>query len=66
MAASPAEIHVPGHYSTIQAAIGAAKPGDTIIVAAGTYTETIVINKANLTLLGANHGVPPWDSQRGG
>jgi len=33
-------------YGTIQAAIGAALPGDTVNVAAGTYLKKIVINKA--------------------
>jgi hypothetical protein len=38
------------NYSTIQAAINAAVPGDTIKASAGTYTESITVNKANLTL----------------
>jgi hypothetical protein len=36
--ASAAELHVPGQYATIQAAINAAQNGDTVIVADGIYT----------------------------
>jgi len=41
VAAEAAERHVPGQYSTIQAAVAAAQPGDRVIVAPGIYTETI-------------------------
>ena len=50
-------IHVPADYPTISSAISAANPGDTIIVAAGVYNEHVVINVANLTLLGAQANV---------
>lgn len=39
-------IRVPGDYSTIQAAIDAARPGDIIQVQAGTYSENVTLNKA--------------------
>jgi hypothetical protein len=49
-------LNVPGSYPTIQAALNAAAPGDTIVLAAGTYTENIVIN-TRVTLQGAGSGV---------
>src|SRR5665647_408135 len=42
--------------STIQSAINAASSGDTINVAAGTYTEQVLVNK-QLTINGANVGI---------
>jgi nitrous oxidase accessory protein NosD len=40
-----------GGYATIQAAIAAATTGDTIMIAAGTYAENVVIDKG-VTLVG--------------
>jgi len=39
--AQAAEIHVPGDYPTIQAALDAAASGDTVLVDPGTYPEHI-------------------------
>jgi len=41
----PATITVPDDYLTIQEAINAANPGDTIYVKSGIYNENIVVNK---------------------
>jgi Ca2+-binding RTX toxin-like protein len=46
-----------GGYATIQAAIDASSNGDVIIVASGTWTENLDVNK-DVTILGANnHGI---------
>ncbi|MDQ2082873.1 VCBS domain-containing protein, partial [Xanthobacteraceae bacterium Astr-EGSB] len=52
----PGEILLVGNggYATIQAAINAAAAGDTILIANGTYTENVTINKAGLTLQSAS------------
>ncbi|MHC1580780.1 MAG: hypothetical protein ACXQTC_03710, partial [Methanopyraceae archaeon] len=47
-----------GCWSSIQAAINAASPGDTITVEAGFYNERLQITKS-LTFVGAQEGVDP-------
>jgi nitrous oxidase accessory protein NosD len=42
-------------YKTIQSAVNAAKSGDTINVASGTYKETVVLKDGRITLRGYNY-----------
>ncbi|MCX6664402.1 MAG: pectinesterase family protein [Euryarchaeota archaeon] len=42
----------PGNYTKIQDAIDNTSDGDTVFVYSGTYNESIVINKNQLTLIG--------------
>ena len=58
----PGTIRVPQDYPTIQVAINAASPGDTIQVAAGTYYENVVVNKA-VSLVGKNPGTTIIDAK---
>jgi len=51
--AESATIIVPDDYPTIQAAVNAASPGDTIIVREGTYTENVDVTK-RLTIKSEN------------
>ncbi len=44
-----------GGFSTIQAAVNAAAEGDTILVAAGTYAENVVVDRG-VTIIGAGDG----------
>ena len=46
-------INVPADYSTIQAGVDAASDGDSILVSAGLYVETLTIGKS-LSLIGAD------------
>ena len=51
---SAATIYVPDDYPTIQGAVNASSPGDTIIVRDGNYTENIIVTTDHLTLKSQN------------
>ena len=48
-----AELHVPGDYPTLQAALAAAADGTTIQVAAGVYAEPLVVQGKHVVIQGA-------------
>lgn len=76
---SATTIHVPASFSTIQAGIDAAVPGDTVLVAAGTFddlhyppgadtTQCVAFMKSGVTLRGAGQGqtiIDALDTGRG-
>ncbi|MFB6989887.1 nitrous oxide reductase family maturation protein NosD [Streptomyces sp. NPDC056178] len=51
--ASAANAHVVRPGQSIQKAVDAAQPGDTVVVLPGTYRESVLITKAGLTLRGS-------------
>ncbi|MCP3138147.1 right-handed parallel beta-helix repeat-containing protein [Pyxidicoccus xibeiensis] len=58
----PRTLVVPKHYATIQAAIDAASPGDTVYVAPGVYSEHVTL-RSGIRLLGAGAPITLWDGQ---
>jgi len=47
-------IYVPDDYPTIQEAVNASSPGDTIVVGDGSYTENIAVTRDHLTIKSQN------------
>ena len=54
---SAATLRVPAEHARIQSAVDAAKAGDTVLVAAGTYRERVTL-KAGVTLRSAGDDAP--------
>jgi len=69
-AAGAATHDVPGTHATVTAALAAAAPGDTVVVAAGTYapstngeTFPLVVTQDDLVVLGAGMGLSVLDAE---
>ena len=56
----PRLLRVPGDYTNIQAAVDAARAGDTVLVQPGTYFETVRL-KSGIRLLGSGAGLTILD-----
>ncbi len=52
-----ATLNVPANYATINAAVAAAVDGDTIQIAAGTYTEQVLVAGKAISIIGAGKDV---------
>src|SRR5262249_33164598 len=51
-------------FATIQAAVNAANPGDTLLADPGVYAESVTVNKS-LIIEGAQHGVDARNGRPG-
>lgn len=59
------ERRVPEEYPTIQAAIDAAVDGDVVSIAAGEYTESVILSDKAITLRGAGSTLTIWRAPKG-
>ena len=51
-AAEPKTLNVPADFPTIQAAVNAAQPGDTVLIAPGRYKEGVMVKTPHITIRG--------------
>jgi hypothetical protein len=54
-------IHVPADKPTIQAAVDAARPGDLVLIAPGTYRENVVVCSPDITIRGQDRNTAVLD-----
>ena len=59
------ELDVPEDYPTLESAIEAAQPGDTIVLGAGTYPGGVVVpeNRPGITIRGVNRTAVAFDGE---
>src|ERR1700759_210996 len=53
-----------GQYRTVQSAVNAAQPGQTIFIQPGTYNEQVWVKAANITIIGASSSPNSYDGNR--
>lgn len=56
-------LQVPSQYSTIQEAVNAARPGDMVLIAPGTYNEQVEITTDRIVLRGQDRNSVVLDGQ---
>jgi nitrous oxidase accessory protein NosD len=62
-AAAPATVRVPGDAETISAAVELVAEGGLILVEPGTYTEQVLVDKADITLRGLDRNETVIDAE---
>ncbi len=54
-------LRVPSDHPTVQAAVDAASPGDLVLVAAGTYSEAVIVRTPSIVIRGEDRNTVIFD-----
>lgn len=57
----PAILRVPADHGTIQRAVDRARPGDLVLISAGTYSESVTVRTAGITVRGVDRAMVVLD-----
>jgi pectinesterase len=58
------EVGTAAQYKTVQSAVNAAKPGQTIFIHPGTYNEQVWVKLANITIIGSSSSPNSYSSNK--